>query len=286
MNEARNSSAKDRTEKPSLRSKRLRGLRSRAHAWGNWLGGREPAVLASVLVVIAAAWGFIDLADEVWWGETHKFDQWLLRALRTPEDPAIPIGPRWLMEMTRDATSLGGYFCLIFFTLVTAGYLWLDRKRHLSEFLLGSAISGYIASTLLKLFFQRPRPEVVPHLDMVSSSSFPSGHSMNAAIIYLTLGTIIATAVARKRLKAYVIGVALLITIIVGWSRVYLGVHYPSDVLAGWMAGLIWAILCWLVARALQRRGAVEKPVPPSDEPPSETVGVAEPQPADPAASQ
>jgi len=232
-----------------------------------WLGGFEPATLILLLILALAGWVFIELADSVVDGETHRFDPWLLRILRKSNDASTPIGPSWLHAMARDVTALGGYFCLILFTLMTVGYLWLDRKHHLSLFLLGSAVSGYIASTILKFFFQRPRPDVVPHLDYVISSSFPSGHSMNSAIIYLTLGTIIATSVARKRLKAYVMSVALFMTILIGISRVYLGVHYPTDVLAGWMAGLVWAILCFFVARRLQRRGTVEKPIRPPDEP-------------------
>ncbi|WP_437224599.1 phosphatase PAP2 family protein [Planctomicrobium sp. SH661] len=248
----------------------LKGIRVRAHCWVRWLGGLEPATLISVLILAVAGWCFIELADSVVDGETHRFDPWLLRALRSEHDPSVPIGPRWVQELARDVTSLGGYFCLIFFTFVTAGYLWLDNKRHLSEFLIGSAVSGYIVSTLLKLFFHRPRPDVVPHLDFVVSSSFPSGHSMNSAVIYLTLGSLLAAAVARRRLKAYVIGVALALTVLVGMSRVYLGVHYPTDVLAGWMAGLVWAILCSLTAHFLQQRGTVEKPVAPPDEPADE----------------
>lgn len=262
-----NGDRSSRHSRASLGRRLWKQIRVRAHCWVRWLGGFEPATLISFLILAAAAWIFIELADSVVDGEMHRFDPWLLRVLRRPDNLAIPIGPVWLHEMARDATALGGYFCLILFTLMTAGYLWLDRKRHLSEFLLGSAISGYLASLLLKLFFQRPRPEIVPHLSQVMTSSFPSGHSMNSAIIYLTLGTIIATSVARRRLKAYAIGVALLLTMLVGMSRVYLGVHYPTDVLAGWMAGLIWAILCSLTARFLQQRGTVETPVPVLDEP-------------------
>jgi len=242
-------------------------IRIRVRNGVRWLGGFEPATLILLLILALAGWSFIELADSVVDGETHRFDPWLLRIMRRTNDASTPIGPAWLHAMARDVTALGGYFCLILFTLMTAGYLWLDRKHHLSQFLLGSAVSGYIVSTILKLFFQRPRPDIVPHLDYVVSSSFPSGHSMNSAIIYLTLGTIIATSVARKRLKAYAMSVALFMTILIGISRVYLGVHYPTDVLAGWMAGLVWAILCSFVARGLQRRGAVEKPIRPPDEP-------------------
>jgi Membrane-associated phospholipid phosphatase len=274
-------------------------IRRAAVRWVNWLGGLEPASLMAVLVLLVAGWIFIELADSIADGETLRFDPWLLRALRTKDDPAIPIGPWWVSVMARDCTSLGGYFCLILFTAVTAGYLYLDQKKFLSRFLIASALSGYISlggyfclilftavtagylyldqkkflsrfliasalsgyivSTVLKMTFQRARPDLVPHLDVVASSSFPSGHSMNAAVVYLTLGTLLATAARRQRLKVYVIGVALFITVMVGLSRIYLGVHYPTDVLAGWMAGLVWAILCYLVARILQKRRKLQE---------------------------
>src|SRR5205085_9940078 len=106
--------------------------------------------------------------------------------------------------------------------------------------------------------FDRPRPSVVPHLSHVMTSSFPSGHSLLSAVVYLTLGSLLARLVGPPRLKLYFLGVAVLLSFLVGLSRVYLGVHYPTDVLAGWAAGLTWAVLCWLLARYLQHRGAVE----------------------------
>jgi|GEM_PF-56639 len=224
------------------------------------LGGREPAVLVSVFLLLAAGLAFIKIADAVSDGETHRFDNWVLRELRTPDDPEVPIGPAWLTEVARDVTSLGGYACLILFTLIVAGFLWLNQKKHLTEMLLVSTVSGYLFSTFLKWIFQRPRPEIVPHLSEVISTSFPSGHSMNSAVVYLTLGALVAASVKRRKLKVYVLCVALVLTIAVGLSRVYLGVHYPTDVAAGWMAGLGWALLCLLVARFLQRKGQVESP--------------------------
>src|SRR5207302_4145258 len=126
--------------------------------------------------------------------------------------------------------------------------------------LLVATLGGFLISGLLKNHYERPRPAVVPHLSYVYSSSFPSGHSMLSAVIYLTLGSLLARLAERRRLKIYCVAVAMLLTFLVGVSRVYLGVHYPTDVLAGWAAGLAWAVLCWLVTRYLQRHGAVEKP--------------------------
>jgi len=244
------------TADPGCRSGPVRHLLDQ----GRWLAGREPAKLAYLLFLAIACWVLFAISDTVLDGKSMRFDPWLLRALRSPGDPSILIGPRWLGIVVRDATALGGFFCLILFTMISAGYLWLDRKRSLALFLVLSAGSGYLASSLLKRFFDRPRPTIVPHLDEVSSSSFPSGHSMNSAVIYLTLGIILAASTQNRIIKRYVIGVALLLTAIVGMSRVFLGVHYPSDVIAGWIVGLIWALGCSVCARALQRLRVVESP--------------------------
>jgi undecaprenyl-diphosphatase len=230
------------------------------------LGGREPLVLISFLVALGGAWGFIEIADEVSEGETQAIDEWVVKAMRRPDNPAEPIGPPWLEETGRDVTALGGVFWLVFFTLAVAGYLWFDQKRRLMLFLLASTFGGLLLSQGLKMAFARPRPTVVPHLAEVYTSSFPSGHSMLSAVVYLTLGSLLTTAVPRRRLKAYVLGLALLMTALIGVSRIYLGVHYPTDVLAGWTAGLVWALLCWLAARWLQRHGEVEA-APPVEEP-------------------
>jgi undecaprenyl-diphosphatase len=121
------------------------------------------------------------------------------------------------------------------------------------------AVADTAVTTVLKNWFDRPRPTVVPHLSIVSTSSFPSGHSTLAATIYLTLGALLGRFVRERRLRAYFLIVALVLSLLVGVSRVYMGVHYPTDVFAGWTAGLAWALICRLVARALQQRGAVEQ---------------------------
>ena len=110
----------------------------------------------------------------------------------------------------------------------------------------------------LKMLIDRPRPSVVPHLSQTLTTSFPSGHSMMSAVVYLTLGALLSRLVAKRRLKLYFLAVAVLLTLLTGMSRVLMGVHYPTDVLAGWAAGCVWASLCWLAARQLQRRGKIE----------------------------
>jgi undecaprenyl-diphosphatase len=226
-----------------------------------WLGLNELTVLLGVLIVVAGTWGFIALTDVVLEGKTQNIDDSLVRSLRRPDNPAVPIGPDWMTEVARDLTALGGVAVLILVTLAVAGYLFLDRKFAGMAFVLAAVVGGLILSSILKASFDRPRPDIVPHLSDVYTSSFPSGHSMMSAIVYLTLGALLSQMVENRRLKFYFLAVALLLTVLVGISRVYMGVHYPTDVLAGWTAGLVWATVCLLVLRKLQRRNVLEKPV-------------------------
>jgi len=226
----------------------------------HWIRSREIVVLLAVLVVVLGTWAFIKLADEVKEKDTQNLDERIVRALRRPDNPAIPIGPPWLHEVGRDITALGGVAVISGLTFVVAGFLLMRKQYHALWLVLVATFGGLGLSTLLKAIIARDRPSVVPHLSYVTTSSFPSGHSMLAAVAYLTLGSLLARLVVEWRVKIYILVVALLITFLVGVSRVYMGVHYPTDVLAGWAAGLVWASICWLVARALQHRGAVEPP--------------------------
>jgi undecaprenyl-diphosphatase len=158
-----------------------------------------------------------------------------------------------------DISALGGYAVLTLMILSVVGYLMLARRFHALVLVLAATLGGWGLSTALKDLFGRPRPSIVPHLTHVGSASFPSGHAMLSAIIYLTLGALLARLVARRSLKLYFILVAVIVSLLVGSTRIYLGVHYPSDVLAGWAAGLVWAVACWLAARYLQHKGAVEQ---------------------------
>lgn len=161
-------------------------------------------------------------------------------------------------EVARDVTALGGVAVLALLTFSIAGFFWLRRMYGAMWLVLLSTLSGLLVTTLLKSLFDRARPQLVPHLSGVFTSSFPSGHSMLSATVFLTLGALLGRFVGKWHLRAYFLLLAVILMIIVGLSRVYLGVHYPTDVVAGWAAGLAWALICWLVARSLQRRGTVE----------------------------
>lgn len=213
--------------------------------------------LVVALIVVAGVWGFVELAEDVLEEDTRAFDHWLLNALRHTEDPAWPRGPRWLVEIGRDITALGSSVVLSLVTATVVGFLLLQRKYGAMWFVVITTVSGGLLSHLLKELFARERPDPVPCI-WVSSPSFPSGHAMHSAVVYLTLGILLARIEPRPLLKVYFLSVTMALTFLVGISRVYLGVHYPTDVLAGWTVGLVWALLCWLAAWYLQRHGAVE----------------------------
>ena len=228
------------------------------------LGLTEAAPLLTLSAVGLLGWGFIELAGEVSEGSTLAFDRRLLLSLRSAADIADPIGPGWLEESARDITGLGGHVILGLITLATIGYLLMTRRRGAALLVLASVGGGMIVSTLLKLGFERPRPDLVPHATQVYTASFPSGHAMLSAVVFLTLGALLARVHKPRRVKLFFLSLAMVLTMLVGFSRVYLGVHWPSDVLAGWCVGAAWAGLCWYAALLLQRKGQVETDAPPA----------------------
>jgi undecaprenyl-diphosphatase len=222
-----------------------------------WIRRQEGIVLFTAFLVVVALYGFAELSAEMLEGDSKAFDEWVLRSLRDPGDPARPIGPPWVREAALELTVLGGRTVLVIVLLLTLGYLALDHKYGAMAFIVAAATGGGVLSLGMKELFARQRPDIVPHLVSAVSPSFPSGHSMVAVVIYLALGALLARFAARRRLRVYCVGAALLLSFLVGVTRMYVGVHYPTDVLAGWAAGLAWALVCWLVARYFQYRGRV-----------------------------
>ncbi len=218
----------------------------------------EPMALLAVIVGAALLLAFTKLASAIGQGSAPAFDEWLIVALRTPGDLADPIGPAWFEEMMRDFTAIGSTGVLTVTVLAIAGFLAMTRKGHAAFFVLVSVAGGVLVSQTMKWAYARPRPDLVPHGAEVFSASFPSGHSMMAAVVYLTLGALLARTQPDRAVKVYTLAVAVMLTVLVGASRVYLGVHWPTDVLAGWALGGLWALFCLLIMLWLQTRGQVE----------------------------
>jgi undecaprenyl-diphosphatase len=224
-----------------------------------WIRNQELVILMLMLGLVLGFWTFFELADEVREGQTRQADEWVLRKLRDPNDLASPIGPPWLQNSVRDITALGSTVVLMLLSAAVLGFLLLKRQYHAALFLLIAIATSVLLNNLLKTWFARERPAIVPHLDHVDSRSFPSGHTFLSSVIYLTLAAVAARLTEQRHHRVYIISVALALVFLIGLSRLYLGVHYPTDVLAGWSLGIAWAIGCWFFARWLQRRGAVEK---------------------------
>ena len=182
----------------------------------------------------------------------------MLISLRRPDNAAIPIGPRWLRIAALDVTALGAATVLGLSVVAVVGFMLLHGMYRNALFVFVASVGGWVLNALLKEVFERPRPDIVPHLREVSTLSFPSGHALTSAAVYLTLGALVMEMTTSRLGKIYCMTVAMMATALVGASRVYLGVHYPTDVLAGWLIGLSWAILCWVVQRALERRAGLK----------------------------
>jgi undecaprenyl-diphosphatase len=207
----------------------------------------------------AALMGFLEIADEVQEDGVGALDRRIMLMLRTPGDPTNPIGPPWFEEMMRDITALGGFTFLTLFVVIAVSALAFYGERR-QAIVLGVSIGvASLANDALKLF-ERPRPELVPHESYVYTHSFPSGHSMLSAATFLTTAAILSSFQSQRRAKAFLFSVAGLLIVSVGISRVYLGVHWPSDVIAGWVLGAAWAALSWLVVSALRYRRERETP--------------------------
>ena len=220
----------------------------------------ESRILVVFVAVLAIVFAFAKAASEVLEGDTLAFDRAFILALRQPGNLAVPIGPSWLPEAMADLTALGSITVLTVITALAAGYLIAERKPAIAAFTVAAVGGGALLGSLLKWFYQRARPDIVEQLVGHHSTSFPSGHSMNSAVVYLTLAVLVARTSQDRAVRRYLISVAIALTLSIGFSRVYLGVHWPTDVVAGWGVGGVWAVLCSLVAKSLQSQHKIEEP--------------------------
>lgn len=211
--------------------------------------------LVALVLTLALLAGFVLVLVNVLDGDLDGFDQWLVTWLRAADEGRQPLGPAWLRTFFIEITHLGGTVSLGLATAIVAGLLAFERRYRPALLVLVAVLGGTVLSSALKLGLDRPRPDLVPHLVDVVSPSFPSGHAMLSTVVYLTLGLLLARfEFARPGTRLYVVGSALALVLLIGASRVYLGVHWPSDVLAGWCLGAAWAIGCLLAADRLAAR--------------------------------
>jgi len=190
--------------------------------------------------------------------KSSAFDRSIILAFRDHGNPSAPIGPAWVQEAARDLTSLGSIIVLVIITLAIAGYLFLARKQAAAWLMLVAVFGGIALSDLLKFAFGRPRPDFISPAARVFTTSFPSGHATLSAITYLTIAALLARSQSSSKIGRYFIVLAALLTILIGISRIYLGVHYPTDVVGGWCIGAAWALGCWVLMTWLQHGGRVE----------------------------
>lgn len=211
----------------------------------------ETRALLLIAGLSGAVWAFFSIAGEVGEGETHAIDQRILLSLRNPADLNDPIGPRTFEEAMRDMTALGGFTVVTLVTVVAAlMFLFHKRWRHALVFV-STILLAELSSEWAKGFYGRPRPDLVSHGSYVYSASFPSGHSTLSAATYLTLAVLIAGQETDRATKSLVFGLAIILVAMIGASRVYLGVHWPTDVLAGWCLGAAWATAAWIAVRRI-----------------------------------
>lgn len=219
----------------------------------------EAPLLAAIALISGLILAFLQIADEALEGEMEAFDNAILMLFRDPSNIDQVIGPVWLHEMVRDITALGSFAILGLIVLGVCVYLLMAKMRASALLVVISVLGGTLLSTVLKMSYNRPRPDLTS-MSHQFTASFPSGHAMLSAVTFMTLGAVLAQLAPTRALRIFTIAAAIFLTAIVGSSRIFMGVHYPSDVLAGWCLGAAWALLCSTIAVVLQRRGKVETP--------------------------
>ena len=213
------------------------------------LASLTPRLLAVIVAVGAAIWGVLWLSGEVRAGETTAFDRALILALRQTIDPDRLRGPAWLQESARDITALGGFTVLGLVSVAAIAVLIVYGRRRQALVFAAAAVGAQALAEAIKSIVGRPRPSFVARYDLIASSSFPSGHSMMAPAIYFTLASIVAAGELRPAARVLLMAGSVVLVAAIGVSRVYLGVHWPTDVVAGWTLGSAVALVAWVVLR-------------------------------------
>lgn len=193
-------------------------------------------IAALALLALAVSSLFAD-------GGAHTLDRAIMVWLRNPQALDDPLGPHWFEDVMRDMTGLGGIGIVFGASLLLGGYLALQKRRGDIAVLAFSLIGAQIVSSAAKMLIARPRPDLVSHEAQVYSASFPSGHTLMATVAWVTFAMLLAADSDDRRVRDYLLLVAWIVATAVGCSRVYLGVHWPSDVLAGWAVGALWMVL-------------------------------------------
>jgi undecaprenyl-diphosphatase len=189
-------------------------------------------------------WAFIGLvllfaaiAVAVSLNATAPFDRGILLSLRDPANISRPIGPAWLFETMRDLTSLGSIVVLLLFTMTVAGYWLLTGRRRAAALLVAALIGAIVLNDVLKLAFERPRPDAILQSARVFSSDFPSGHATISSAVYISASLLAGAQPAVQLARRFLLYLAGFVVVVIGFSRLYLGLHYPTDILAGWCVG-------------------------------------------------
>lgn len=221
------------------------------------LGRIEIALLAAWVALAGAIWAFLAIGSEMREGELTAFDLWVLGAFRRPGQPHAATGPHWLMESMRDITSLGGVTLLVIITVLSVIVL-LAHSRKAQALVMAICVPlAQLSSGLFKDLYERSRPSFAIYGDLPTSMSFPSGHSTVAAATYFVLAVIVSSLEAKRSMKILAFAVAALLSLMIGFSRIYLGVHWPSDVIAGWCLGAAWALIAAVALRLLRQTASM-----------------------------
>ena len=218
---------------------------------------RLPWLLVAGAGVAAALMLLLWLGWEIGEGEGFAFEPAIMLAMRVAGHPDQPVGPAWLPSMIRDITALGSTVVLTLWVAMAASFLWLRGLKQSMLLLLMATIGGSVMVTLIKALVGRARPDVIGRLMVETSNSFPSGHAALSAIVYLSIAALFWPLMRRSRERVWLLAAMMLLVGAIGVSRVYLGVHWPSDVLAGWIFGSLWALAWWRIElRVIRRRSA------------------------------